>query len=102
VDPRPFTQGVHPLFPHAADNGFPSEHALFSFTLAFLSFSVSRLVAYGLLPLAMIVGACRVLAGVHHTVDIIAGAVLAAAAVAPGVWLANVNPFVKLWRPRNA
>ena len=30
-DPRPFIQGgFTPLIPHAADNGFPSDHALLS------------------------------------------------------------------------
>src|SRR5947209_171979 len=38
-DPRPFvSHHLHPLIAHAADNGFPSEHTLFSMTLASVIF----------------------------------------------------------------
>ena len=91
-DPRPFTQGAHALIDHAANNGFPSDHALFSFTLAFLSLSVSMRIGLTLIPTAAIVGTCRVLAGVHHPVDIVAGAVLGAAAVAAGTGVSRLVP----------
>ncbi len=70
-DPRPFVVShVPPLFPHAPDNGFPSDHALLTGTLAALLTAFS--VPLGLLMwfLAFLIGAARVIAGVHHALDI--------------------------------
>lgn len=71
-DPRPFVDpSVIPLFPHAADNGFPSDHALLTGTLAAVVSVFSAPVAVALWVLALIVGGARVLARVHHLVDIL-------------------------------
>ena len=43
-DPRPFVVGhFTPLLPHAADNGFPSDHTLFGAAVAFAVFHFPRL-----------------------------------------------------------
>ncbi|MBM3205141.1 hypothetical protein FJZ48_04175, partial [Candidatus Uhrbacteria bacterium] len=41
--PRPFVvEGVAPLIPHAPDNGFPSDHALLSFTISAIVFTQNK------------------------------------------------------------
>ncbi len=81
-NPRPFVVGHFvPYFPHGSDNGFPSEHALLVFYLAFLAWKYNRKAAYILFVLAVMVGSARVAAGIHHSIDIIGGAVFAAIAV---------------------
>ena len=70
-DPRPFVQGnFTPLLPHAADNGFPSDHTLLGAAIAFAVFRFNRKLGLLLLYLTVLVGAARVLAGVHHATDI--------------------------------
>jgi undecaprenyl-diphosphatase len=75
-DPRPFVVGhFTPLLPHAADNGFPSDHALLGAALAFAIFHFNKKLGLILLYMAFLVGVARVLAGVHHAVDI-AGSII--------------------------
>ncbi|HET7827393.1 MAG TPA: phosphatase PAP2 family protein [Candidatus Saccharimonadales bacterium] len=77
-DPRPFIThpNIKPLLNHAADNGFPSEHTLFSFTFASLIFLFRRRLGGLALGLALIVGICRVAAHVHSPIDIIGGIII--------------------------
>ncbi len=80
-DPRPFVAGhFTPLIPHAADNGFPSDHTLLGTAIAFAIFHFNKKIGIFLLFLAILVGLARVLAGVHHAVDI-AGSILIVAIV---------------------
>ena len=73
-DPRPFVSGhVMPLFPHAPDNGFPSDHTTFGATFAFVSLFYARKWGLVMLPIAVLVGAARVFAHVHSWRDIIGG-----------------------------
>lgn len=75
-DPRPFVMGHFvPLIPHAPDNGFPSDHALLTSAVASVVFVYNKKVSAVLWALTIIVGTTRVLAGVHHIVDI-AGAII--------------------------
>lgn len=70
-DPRPFVVGnFQPLLPHAADNGFPSDHTLLSSAIAAVVFFFNRKLGMTLLAIAFLVGASRVYAGIHHFVDI--------------------------------
>jgi|EndMetStandDraft_3_1072993.scaffolds.fasta_scaffold363159_2 undecaprenyl-diphosphatase len=72
TDPRPFvSDGVTPLFAYTADNGFPSDHTLLGMIVTMALLSVSRKWAVNLFVLTVIVGASRVLAGVHHPIDIV-------------------------------
>lgn len=72
-DPRPFvSENIVPLLPHIADNGFPSDHTLISATIAMIVFFYNKKIGALLLIIATIVGISRVLAGVHHPIDIIA------------------------------
>lgn len=74
-DPRPFVQNpaLHPLFPHAADNGFPSDHSAAAGLLAILVWLRHRWYGTLLAVCAVLVGAARVAAHVHHVQDIVAG-----------------------------
>lgn len=73
-DTRPFVaQHLAPLFPHAPDNGFPSDHALFTMTLAAITFFFDKRVSVLMLVFTALVGVGRVMALVHSPEDILAG-----------------------------
>src|SRR4051812_29711227 len=60
-DPRPFVSShIVPLIPHAADNGFPSDHTLIAALFAFVVFSKNRPWGSLMLLVALAVGASRV------------------------------------------
>jgi undecaprenyl-diphosphatase len=81
-DPRPFIRnGIKPLISSSTDNGFPSDHSAFSALIAFVVMKYNRRVGLGLFIIALLVGTARVLAGVHHTQDIIGGIVIAGVSV---------------------
>jgi undecaprenyl-diphosphatase len=89
-DPRPFVNsGVKPLFPHVADNGFPSDHTTLTVLLSALVFSYSRKWGVALFLLALIVGVSRMLAHIHHGVDIAAGVGFGIIAALAGIWATN-------------
>lgn len=70
-DPRPFvTDNVKPLVAHSADNGFPSEHALFSYTFASVIFFFRRRLGWLAFGLGLLVGIARIAAHVHSPIDI--------------------------------
>ena len=70
-DPRPFVvEHVKPLFPHIADNGFPSDHALLTGTLTAITYFFNKKAATLMLVPTVIIGAARVLAKVHSPLDI--------------------------------
>lgn len=74
TDPRPFvSEHLTPLFLHAPDNGFPSDHTTFGTALAFISFFYARKWGLVMIPIAVAIGAARVLAHVHHWSDILGG-----------------------------
>jgi undecaprenyl-diphosphatase len=77
-NPRPFVvDNTAPLFPHSADNGFPSDHVLFAAIIAASLLPFSK--KYGLIVgfIALLIGIARVYAGVHHIIDIIASMLVA-------------------------
>ena len=80
--PRPFVadpSSVHLFARHAADAGFPSDHATASFAIAVAILLRSR--RWGYLTLAMAVVLCvgRVAMGFHYPTDVLAGAALGSA-----------------------
>ncbi|MDB5266407.1 MAG: phosphatase family protein [Parcubacteria group bacterium] len=78
MDPRPFVVNhVAPLIPHAADNGFPSDHALLVGVLAAVVSLYDRRFGVILWVIALIVGISRVFVGVHHLVDILGSFLIA-------------------------
>ncbi|HVB42541.1 MAG TPA: phosphatase PAP2 family protein [Streptosporangiaceae bacterium] len=88
-DPRPFVvQHIHPLFAHAADNGFPSDHSTLAMFIAVCVLVYSRPWGIALIVNAFLVGTARVLAHVHHPLDIGAGFVLGGLTAALACWAA--------------
>ncbi len=81
-DPRPFVSNhIRPLVAHAADNGFPSDHTLLTMTIASVVFFYNRKLGIVLGIISLIVGLSRVLAGVHHPIDIIGAMAIATTSV---------------------
>lgn len=75
--PRPFVAGgFDPIFPHEADGSFPSSHAAALTALGGSVFFGERWLGVVLIVLAAVVGAARVLAGIHYPLDIVGGIVL--------------------------
>lgn len=71
-NPRPFVENnFTPLVDHVADNGFPSEHTLLAFSIAAISFYMNKKITAFFIAAALVVGISRVLAGVHHTLDVL-------------------------------
>jgi undecaprenyl-diphosphatase len=81
-DTRPFvTHHLTPIIPHAADNGFPSDHALFTSFLAFTMALYSRRTAIVLLVIALLASWARVAAHIHNPIDIVGSFAIAAISV---------------------
>lgn len=90
---RPFVvdpSGVHLFARHAADAGFPSDHATAAFAVAVAL--LLRFRAWGGVVLAFAVALAlgRVGMGVHYPSDVLAGAALGSA-VALGLWYPRVR-----------
>lgn len=81
--PRPFVAHphlIHLFAPHAADAGFPSDHATAAFAIATAIVLRNRLWGGIALVAAALLAVSRVVIGVHYPVDVLAGAALGAAA----------------------
>jgi membrane-associated phospholipid phosphatase len=102
TDPRPFVHdpASSPLFSHAADNGFPSDHSTAAGLIAALVFRYQRVIGGLLAVCAALVAVARVAAHVHHAQDVVAG--LAIGVVAGALAIALVDGGVKAWRRRTA
>lgn len=75
---RPFVDHPHAhlFLNHAADPGFPSDHATGAFAIAFALVLRDRLIGCIALVLALVLSIGRVALGVHYPSDVFAGAVL--------------------------
>jgi undecaprenyl-diphosphatase len=79
---RPFVSdpgGVHRFTHHAADAGFPSDHATASFAIATAIVLRNRRWGIVALALATLLSLTRVAIGVHYPSDVLAGAALGGA-----------------------
>jgi undecaprenyl-diphosphatase len=90
---RPFVahpESVHLFSGHSADPGFPSDHATAAFAIAVAIFLRKR--SWGLVALvaAAVLSIGRVAIGVHYPSDVLAGAMLGAAA-ALALWAPPVR-----------
>ena len=80
-DPRPFVDSaVTPIYPHAANNGFPSDHTALAFTVAAAVFYMNKKFGLVLLFLASLVGASRDLGYIHPFTDTLGSIVFVAIA----------------------
>lgn len=80
---RPFVadpHGVHLFSAHAADPGFPSDHATASFAIAVAILLRKRAWGTAALIAAALLSIGRVALGVHYPSDVLAGAALGSAA----------------------
>jgi undecaprenyl-diphosphatase len=80
--PRPFVadpSGVHLFAAHAADAGFPSDHATAAFAIAVALVLRDRLWGVATLVLATVLAVGRVAIGVHYPTDVLVGAALGTA-----------------------
>ena len=83
--PRPFVIGLgYTYLQHAPDSSFPSNHAVFSFSIAF-TFLLNKMRKSGLVLLVVALLICwsRVFLGVHYPLDMVGAFLLAIT----GVWL---------------
>jgi undecaprenyl-diphosphatase len=80
-DTRPFvTDHVAPLFAHAPDNGFPSDHTAASMFAAVLVLYYSRRWGVVLVVISLLIGASRIDAHLHRPIDILGAIVIAVVA----------------------
>ncbi|MDQ2743206.1 MAG: phosphatase PAP2 family protein [Chloroflexota bacterium] len=91
-DPRPFSvDHVKPLIPHAADNGFPSDHALLAAAIVAAVLIIAPLWTAPFVVLGVLVDWARVGAGIHHVSDVVGSVVFVAIATLIAVL---VTPFI--------
>lgn len=96
VSPRPFVlDHIPPLFPHIANNGFPSDHTVFGSILALLLLRYNRRLAIILFVLSLMVGLARVIANVHHLQDVVAAIIIAVLTVVLATLITDYT-FAKL------
>jgi undecaprenyl-diphosphatase len=97
-DPRPFSvDHVKPLIPHAADNGFPSDHALLAAAIVAAVLLVDVRLAVIFVVLGVLVDWARIGSGIHHVIDVLGSSVFVAIGLLIG-WL--VAPAVTRWLVR--
>lgn len=82
---------IAPLFPHSIDNGFPSEHVLLAIVVAGVVFAYNRKLGVILAILGLVVGSARVIANVHHPIDIIGGAAIALISIFCAHWVLSTK-----------
>jgi undecaprenyl-diphosphatase len=85
---RPFVEeGFSPLIKHAPDNGFPSDHMLLVASIAMIITFYNKKIGALLWFLAILVGASRVMVGVHHWADILGSTLIAITSSTAIYWL---------------
>ena len=96
-EPRPFMAGLgHTWLPHAPDNGFPSDHATFVWSLGagLVITGASRSWGGAACAYGAVVGWSRVYLGVHFPIDILTALPVALAA---GGLARLARPVVAAW-----
>jgi undecaprenyl-diphosphatase len=98
--PRPFVAlGFTPLFPHAADSSFPSDHTLVAVALVGPLLWRAPRVGVWLGLWAALIGVARICAGVHYPTDVL-GSIALAFVVDAVVWLAFRPVLDRFMPPR--
>jgi undecaprenyl-diphosphatase len=94
--PRPFVahpSALHLFAAHAADPGFPSDHATAAFAIATAVLLRNRRWGVAALVLAVVLSVGRVGMGVHYPTDVLGGAALGSAC-ALALWLPALRRLV--------
>jgi undecaprenyl-diphosphatase len=92
-DPLPFVvDHFVPLIPHAADNGFPSDHTLVTSVIAAVIYVYDKSKGALLWLVAILVGCFRMMAGVHHPIDVIVSVLIALVVVTVLKKIINKKP----------
>jgi undecaprenyl-diphosphatase len=91
-DPRPFVHDPHsaPLFPHPADNGFPSDHSAAAGLLTALVLRYKRWLGAVVAAGAVAIAWARVAAHVHHAQDVVIGLGVGLAAGVLAAWIVQL------------
>jgi undecaprenyl-diphosphatase len=76
--PRPFLDGINPLFTYGGYNSFPSGHATIFAALTVSMFLFHRVRGWWFLASALVIGGARVVAGVHYPIDVAVGYIVGA------------------------
>ena len=76
-----------PYFVSSTDNGFPSDHTVVSALLGLIVLRYSRKLGMAVLLVTLLIGIARVIAGVHHSKDILGGFVIAVISFTIGIVL---------------
>ncbi len=75
--PRPYIIGrFTPMTDYLLDGSFPSNHAAYTFSLAFSLLNISKKHGYFGIIIAILTAIGRVVAGVHSVYDVLAGALV--------------------------
>jgi undecaprenyl-diphosphatase len=92
ADARPFVHdpASKPLFGHAADNGFPSDHGAAAGLLTALVFRYKRMLGVIVGAGAGLIAWARVAAHVHHGQDVIAGLAIGVGMGVLAIWLVSL------------
>lgn len=91
-DPRPFTtHAVAAIYPHAPDNGFPSDHTALTAVIAIVIYNSSKKLGLVLGVLSLLVGVSRVLGNIHSPIDIVGSLVFA---LIGGVVASYITPVI--------
>ena len=84
-DPRPFViKHIKPLITHVPDNGFPSDHTMLTAAIASVVFIYNKRLGVLLYVVSLAIGVSRVLAQIHHPLDIIGSIIIAFISVTLG------------------
>lgn len=77
--PRPFLEGITPLYYYGWNDSFPSGHMLIFTALAVVIYHRYKTMGIIAIIVAFLIGIARIVVGIHWPLDIIAGALLGVA-----------------------
>lgn len=101
-DPRPFVvEHKKPYISHAADNGFPSDHALLAAAIVASVALVDVWLALPFVVLAGFVSWGRVGSRLHHVTDVVGSTIIVAVVAVVVVAVASVGDARGWWRTRD-
>lgn len=76
VEPRPFLEGITPLYYYGWNDSFPSGHTLVFTALAVVIYDRHKYIGLLATVVALLIGLARVVVGIHWPLDIAVGGLL--------------------------